>query len=170
MMPRQHIGSGRAWRYRRKRELCGCVKHARDGGVLPVTGFPRYGGMAIEEHAKTSLGHGANTGISYNTCIRSTDGVLGVIPSKRAFSGRIESVRCRGSRRSRNGHSGSSCTRSFGAILDESNVFGATVVEVVVLAMVVVRGLGGSSCSRTCSSWYTGLRATVDVHGNRSRT
>ena len=35
-------------------------------GVLPDSGFPRYGGMAIEERAKTSLGHGANTSISYN--------------------------------------------------------------------------------------------------------
>ena len=39
----------------------------QDGGVLPTTGFPRDGGMANEERAKTSLGHGANTGISYNT-------------------------------------------------------------------------------------------------------
>ena len=39
----------------------------KDGGVLPDSGFPRYGGMAIEERAKTSLGHGANTSISYNT-------------------------------------------------------------------------------------------------------
>ena len=78
MMPREHIGSGSSWRYRRKRELCECVTHARDGGVLPVTGFPRYGGMAIEERAKTSLGHGANTSISYNTCIRSTDVVSGL--------------------------------------------------------------------------------------------
>ena len=39
----------------------------KDGGVLPDSGFPRYGGMAIEERAKTSLGNGANTSISYNT-------------------------------------------------------------------------------------------------------
>ena len=47
--------------------MCGCAQHARDGGVLPTTGFPRDGGMANEERAKTSLGHGANTSISYNT-------------------------------------------------------------------------------------------------------
>ena len=35
--------------------------------MLPDSGFPRDGGMANEEHAKTSLGHGANTSISYNT-------------------------------------------------------------------------------------------------------
>ena len=42
----------------------------KDGGVLPDCRFPRYGGMAIEERAKTSLGHGAHTSNSYNTCIR----------------------------------------------------------------------------------------------------
>ena len=37
-------------------------------GVIPVTGFPRDDGMANEEElAKTSLGHGANTSISYIT-------------------------------------------------------------------------------------------------------
>ena len=73
----------------------------KDGGVLPDSGFPRDGGMANEERAKTSLGHGANTSISYNTHAFVHGRRLGVIPSKRAFSGRIESVRCRGS----------SCTR-----------------------------------------------------------
>ena len=38
----------------------GAQKRARDGGVLPTTGFPRVDDMANEEHAKTSLGHGAN--------------------------------------------------------------------------------------------------------------
>ena len=57
--------------------------------------FPRDGDMANEERAKTFLGHGANTGISYNTCMHSiSDGHhLGIIPSKRAFSGRFESSR-----------------------------------------------------------------------------
>ena len=36
-------------------------------GVIPDFGFPQDGGMANEERAKTSLGHGANTSISYNT-------------------------------------------------------------------------------------------------------
>ena len=44
----------------------------KDGGVLPNSGFPRDGGMANEERAKTSLRHGANIRfISCNTCIRS---------------------------------------------------------------------------------------------------
>ena len=59
-----------------------------DGGVLPVTGFPRDSGMANEEHAKTN-GHGANTSISYNTHSY-TGGRLIVIPLKRAFSERNE--------------------------------------------------------------------------------
>ena len=60
----------------------------QDGGVLPDSGFPRYGGMAIEERAKTSLGHGANTSISYNKA--SVHGRrLVIIPLKRAFLERI---------------------------------------------------------------------------------
>ena len=98
MMPRQHIGSGLSWRYRRTGELCGCAKRARDGGVLPDSGFPRYGGMAIEERAKTSLGNGANTSISYNTHAFVHGRRLGVIPLKHAFSGRIESERFTGHR------------------------------------------------------------------------
>ena len=50
-----------------QKEACGCAQHARDGGVIPTTRFPRDDGMANKEHAKTSLGHGANTSISYNT-------------------------------------------------------------------------------------------------------
>ena len=70
-----------------QKEAYRCAQHARDGGVLPTTGFPRDDGMANEEHAKTSLGHGANTSISYNTCIWSMVDHLGVIPLKRAFRG-----------------------------------------------------------------------------------
>ena len=82
----------------------------KDGEVLPDSGFPRYGGMAIEERAKTSLENGANTSISYNTHAFVHGRRLGVIPLKRVFSGRIESERCRGSSRSRV-VVGSSCTR-----------------------------------------------------------
>ena len=32
-----------------QKEVCGCVEHARDGGVLPDSGFARDGGMANEE-------------------------------------------------------------------------------------------------------------------------
>ena len=70
-----------------QKEACGCAQHARDGGVLPTTGFPRDGGMANEERAKTSLGHGANTSISYNTCIRST-GVISGLYLRSVHSGR----------------------------------------------------------------------------------
>ena len=59
----------------------------KDGGVLPNSGFPRYGGMAIEERAKTSLGNGANTSISYNTHAFVHGRRPGVIPLKRAFRG-----------------------------------------------------------------------------------
>ena len=86
----------------------------KDGGVLPDSGFPRYGGMAIEERAKTSLGNGANTSISYNTHAFVLGRRLRVIPSKRAFG--AERVR-----------SGSSCSRVVGEV-----VVLATVVEVVV--------------------------------------
>ena len=107
MMSRQHIGSDSSRRYRCKRS--GRVRIMQDGGVIPATGFPRYGGMAIEERAKTSLENGANTSISYNTHAFVHGRRLGVIPLKRAFSGRIESERCRGSSPSRYG-SGSSGT------------------------------------------------------------
>ena len=42
-------------------QKCGFTERAKDGGVIPATGFPRVGGMANEERAKTSLGY-----ISYN--------------------------------------------------------------------------------------------------------
>ena len=77
-----------------QKEACGCAQHARDGGVLPTIGFPRDGGMANEERAKTSLGHGANTRFISDNMHSSTDGRhLGIIPLKRAFSERFESSR-----------------------------------------------------------------------------
>ena len=68
-----------------QKEVCGCAEHARDGGVLLTTGFPWDGGMANEERAKTSLGHGANMSISYNTHAFVRGRRLGFIPLKRAF-------------------------------------------------------------------------------------
>ena len=62
----------------------------KDGGVIPDSGFPRDGDMANEERAKTSLGHGANTSISYNTHAFVHGRRLGVIPLKRALSERVE--------------------------------------------------------------------------------
>lgn len=60
--------------------------------MIPDTGFPRVGGMAKEGHRKRKFDHGANTSISYNTCIRSTGDRLGIIPLKRAFLGQFEFV------------------------------------------------------------------------------
>ena len=105
-----------AWRERVK----------QDGGVIPATGFPRVDGMATGT-CKKHVRHVANASISCNICIRPQAVVLGGIPSKHAYSERNDSVRCRGSRRSRNGRSGSSGTR-FGEGLDEPNIYRATVV------------------------------------------
>ena len=85
-------------------------------------------------------GHGANTSISYNTCIRSTVDLLGVIPLKHAFSERVEFVE------------GSSGTRG-------------SVVEVVVLVTVVevvVHGCDGS-CSGSWRVVMEGLAASPGI-------
>ena len=72
-----------------RKEACGCVKHARDGGVLPTTGFPRDDGMAKEGHRKDDL-------ITEQTMhlIQHMHSVHGrrleVIPLKHAFSKRAE--------------------------------------------------------------------------------
>ena len=50
MVPHHHFDDPATWlRYQCKSEVCGCVEHARDGGVIPVPGFPRVNGMAKEE-------------------------------------------------------------------------------------------------------------------------
>ena len=72
MMPRQHIGSGSSRRYRCKGTSVGAWKRARDGGVLPVTGFPQVSGTAKEGHHKDDSITVQNSSISFNTCIRST--------------------------------------------------------------------------------------------------
>ena len=123
MMPWQHIGSGSPQRYRCKRRR---ERVMQDGGVIPAIGFPRVDGMAMGT-CKKHVRHVANASISCNLCIRPPAVVLGGIPSKHAYSERNDSVRCRGSRRSQNGRSGSSGTR-FGEGLDEPNVYGAAVV------------------------------------------
>ena len=77
-----------------QKEACGCAEHARDGGVIPVTGFPWVGGMANEEERAKTNGHGANTSILYNTHSFGPRLIVsGLIPSKRAFSERFESSR-----------------------------------------------------------------------------
>ena len=93
MVPRQHSDDLIThWDTGGKEQVCGCAKHAEDGGVLPDSGFPRYGGMAIEERAKTSLGHGANTSISYNKAFAPRTSSR-VIPSKHAFWNGSSSLR-----------------------------------------------------------------------------
>ena len=57
--------------------MCGCAKHAEDGGVIPDTGFPQDGGTAKEGHRKDDSITVQNSSISFNTCIRSTAVVLG---------------------------------------------------------------------------------------------
>ena len=52
-----------------QKEACGCAEHARDGGVIPVTGFPRDGGTAKEGHRKDDSITVQNSSISFNTCI-----------------------------------------------------------------------------------------------------
>ena len=63
--------------------------------------------------------------ISYNTSIQSI-GVVSGLYLRNVQRERFSFVE--GSRRSRDGGSGSSRSRSFGEVLDDSNVFGATVV------------------------------------------
>ena len=66
---------------------------AKDGGVIPVTGFPRVDDMANEGRATTSLGHGANIRfISYNTCIRSWAVVISGLYLRSVHFGRNEFV------------------------------------------------------------------------------
>ena len=38
-----------------QKEACGCAEHARDGGVIPVTGFPRVDGMENEEELAMTI-------------------------------------------------------------------------------------------------------------------
>ena len=70
-----------------KKQVCGCAEHARDGGVIPITGFPRVDDMANEEERATSIAYGENMWfISYNKhAFGPRAVVLAVIPSKSAF-------------------------------------------------------------------------------------
>ena len=54
MVPRQHsddptthLDTGA------KEQVCGCAEHAKDGGVIPVTGFPRVNGMETSDKSDT---------------------------------------------------------------------------------------------------------------------
>ena len=69
-----------------QKSQCGCVEHAKDGGVIPVTGFPRVDGMANEEErARINSDMVQTYGSSHRTYIRPRVNVSAVIPLKRAF-------------------------------------------------------------------------------------
>ena len=81
----------------------------QDGGVIPDSGFPRDGGMANEERAKTNRSR-CKTRASHSThAIGPRRSFSAVIPSKRAFLERFESSR----EVDVHGRCGSSGTRSF---------------------------------------------------------
>ena len=54
-----------------QKEACGCAQHARDGGVLPTTGFPRVSGMETSDNSDT-----VQTRASHTTCMHSFTGVV----------------------------------------------------------------------------------------------
>ena len=73
-----------------QKKVCGCAEHAKDGGVIPVTVFP-----TCRWHGK----RGASQATIPSRCKHEhliqhkhlfTDDRLGVIPSKRALTERIE--------------------------------------------------------------------------------
>ena len=68
-----------------QKEVCGCAEHARDGGVLPTTGFPRVSGMETSDNSDT-----VQTVHLIQHMHSVHGGRLVIIPLKRAFSGRNE--------------------------------------------------------------------------------
>ena len=84
-MPWQRPGSDNSLSDRCKRR-CGCAEHAKDGGVIPITGFPRVDGMANEEeHARINLDMVQTYGSSHTTYIHPRVNISAVIPLKREF-------------------------------------------------------------------------------------
>ena len=67
--------------------MCGCAEHAKDGGVLPTTGFPQDGGMATRKDVHEANGHGANIRFISDNMHSYTGGRLVIIPLKRTFRG-----------------------------------------------------------------------------------
>src|SRR3954469_19820192 len=53
MMPRQHIGSDNSVEILVKKEACECAEQAKDGGMIPTTGFPRISGMETSDNSDT---------------------------------------------------------------------------------------------------------------------
>ena len=95
MVPRQHSGSDNLieMSVQNKVWMNGSCK---DGGVIPVTGFPRVDGMANEEERARINPDMEQTRASHTSLMHSfTGGHLGVIPLKRAFRGGLSLMRCR---------------------------------------------------------------------------
>ena len=112
MMPRQHIGSGSSWRYRRKENCADVWNTQENGGVLPVTGFPRYGVMVRKRvtACDEQVGHGANTSTPNIASIRSRTSSRGYTFKVCKWDG-SRSVQSRGSRRSQDVRSAGSRTQ-----------------------------------------------------------
>ena len=109
MMPRQHIGYPVAHGDTGAKGSDGSVS-CKDGGVLPITGFPHVGGKAKEGQRAPNNSDTEQTRAFHTTYAFGPRVIVSaVIPSKRALSERIKFVE--GSRRSRDGGSGSSCSR-----------------------------------------------------------
>ncbi|KAF7095979.1 hypothetical protein CFC21_098008 [Triticum aestivum] len=112
MMPRQHIGYPVAHRDTGAKGSEGSVS-CQDGGVLPITGFPHVGGKAKEgQHAPNNSDTEQTREFHTTYAFGPRVIVSAVIPSKGALSEWIKFVE--GSRRSRDGDSGSSRSCSFG--------------------------------------------------------
>ena len=71
-----------------QKEACGCAEHARDGGVIPVTGCPTGRWHGKRGASQGRFDHRANDA-SHSTHALGHGRRLGVIPSKRAFSERF---------------------------------------------------------------------------------
>ena len=78
-----------------------------EGGVIPDTGFPQDGGMTKEEHRNKQSQTVQTRGSSHTPhSIRSRKVVSGLYLRSVRYRSGSSSMRCRGSRRSRNGRSG----------------------------------------------------------------
>ena len=76
MMPRQHIGYPVAHGDTSAKGSDGSVS-CKDGGVLPITGFPHVGGKVKEEHVRNNSDM-VQTRASHTTHIRSRKVVSGL--------------------------------------------------------------------------------------------
>ena len=110
MVPRQHPGSGNSIEMLVQRNKCGCAKRARVTGSDPGYGVSHMSVAWLTENVQGTIRTRSKHRVHLIQHMHSVHGRrLGVIPSKRAFSGRI-GFDGSGSSRSRDG-SGSSGTR-----------------------------------------------------------